>query len=150
TEECEFRLAFLDEVNGYRIVLRPTADDSLSPWTEQVFFWDKARYPQRPWDDFIDSRGAEAGISDPNVGKTADWVRLRLGGWRVYHVHDTSTSSPMRKTAQLDDNAFLRPDGSNLAAFLYLLAQKYPDLYRLIRGSIQRVTPFFDDFMLRP
>jgi predicted ATPase len=58
--------------------------------------------------------------------------------------------SPMRKTAKIDDNEFLRSDGANLAAFLYLLKQKYPNAYGLIRGSIQRVAPFFDDFRLRP
>ena len=73
-----------------------------------------------------------------------------MGRWRLYHVHDTSASSPLRKTAKLNDNAFLRPDGSNLAAFLYLLLQKYPVEYSLIRRTIQRVAPFFDDFQLIP
>jgi predicted ATPase len=150
TEECEFHLAFLNEVSQYRIALRPTEDDSLYPWAEQVFYWpDKKKYA-KPYDEGLAPRGAEAGISNPNLAKTAGWLRNRIGGWRVYHVHDTSPSSPMRKTAQIDDNAFLRPDGSNLAAFLYLLAERYPDAYRLIRGSVQRVMPFFDDFMLRP
>ena len=70
--------------------------------------------------------------------------------WRVYHFHDTSSSSPMRKTAKLDDNTFLRPDGSNLAAFLYFLGQKNQDSYRLIRDTIRQVAPFFDDFDLKP
>jgi predicted ATPase len=56
----------------------------------------------------------------------------------------------MRKTAQLNDNEFLRPDGSNLPSFLYLLNRKYPEEYRLIVRSIRRVAPFFDDFQLRP
>jgi predicted ATPase len=56
----------------------------------------------------------------------------------------------MRKTAQVNDNSFLRPDGSNLAAFLYLLQEKYPESYGLIRGITQRVAPFFDDFRLGP
>ena len=56
----------------------------------------------------------------------------------------------MRKTAKLDDNTFLRPDGSNLAAFLYFLGQKNQDSYRLIRDTIRQVAPFFDDFDLKP
>jgi predicted ATPase len=56
----------------------------------------------------------------------------------------------MRKTAQLNDNEFLRSDGSNLAAFLYLLNRKHPEEYRLIVQSIRRVAPFFEDFRLRP
>jgi predicted ATPase len=56
----------------------------------------------------------------------------------------------MRKTAKLDDNEFLREDGSNLAAFLYYLRAKHPDSYSLIQRTVQRVAPFFDDFRLRP
>jgi predicted ATPase len=56
----------------------------------------------------------------------------------------------MRKTAKVDDNHFLRPDGSNLAAFLYLLHETDQDSYGLIRRTVQRVAPFFDDFRLQP
>jgi len=56
----------------------------------------------------------------------------------------------MRKTAKVDDNEFLRSDGSNLAAFLYFLREKHEASYNLIRRTIQRVTPFFDDFRLAP
>jgi predicted ATPase len=50
----------------------------------------------------------------------------------------------------VDDNRFLRPDGANLAAFLYYLHLKRPDSYSLIRRTIQRVAPFFEDFVLEP
>jgi predicted ATPase len=73
-----------------------------------------------------------------------------LHGWRIYHLHDTADSSPMRKTARLDDNRGLRADGSNLPAFLYLLQEKHPESYSLIRRTVQSVAPFFDDFSLAP
>ena len=56
----------------------------------------------------------------------------------------------MKKTADVNDNHFLRPDGSNLAAFLYYLRLKHEASYSLIRRSVQRVAPFFDDFNLEP
>jgi len=56
----------------------------------------------------------------------------------------------MRKTAKVDDNEFLRSDGSNLAAFLYYLREKHEGSYSLIQRTIQRVAPFFDDFRLKP
>lgn len=56
----------------------------------------------------------------------------------------------MRKTAQVNDNKFLRPDGSNLAAFLFLLSETYPEEYNLVRRSVQQMAPFFDDFLLDP
>jgi predicted ATPase len=56
----------------------------------------------------------------------------------------------MRKTGRVDDNRFLRPDGSNLAAFLYYLREKHEASYWLIVLTVQRVAPFFDDFLLEP
>jgi predicted ATPase len=151
TGEIHIHVSFREEVNQYALSLKPTDDDSLYLADERVYFWDKKRYPKKPHEELLAREGGrEAGISDRNVRRVADWVRLHLASWRLYHVHDTSDSSPMRKTAQLDDNDYLRPDGSNLPAFLYLLQRKHADAYELIRRSVQRVAPFFDDFELRP
>lgn len=151
TKQIYIHLSFLEEVNQYDLTLSPTRDDGLYPSAETAYFWDKSSY-KHPYDTSLMSReqGREAGISDPQLKRTAGWVRLRLGRWRLYHVHDTSQSSPMRKTAKVDDNQYLRPDGSNLAAFLYYLQEKHPTEYSLIRRTVQRVTPFFDDFKLHP
>lgn len=151
TKEIEIKISFKEQVNQYRILLRPTDDDSLYPEDERTYFWDKKKYSS-PYDSFLPpaDQNLEAGISNPRVTGIASWVRHRLGMWRLYHVHDTSTSSPMRKTAQLNDNEFLRPDGSNLSSFLYLLKREHQEEYELIIRTIQRVAPFFDDFRLRP
>jgi predicted ATPase len=151
TRMMRFDVSFRERVNAYSLLLKPTDDDSLFPFLEEASFWDKKRYPL-PYEVSLSPRdnGREAGISNPDVQRTASWVRDHLGSWRLYHVHDTSDTSPMRKTAQLNDNAYLRPDGSNLPAFLYLLKIKHPESYGLIRRAIQQVTPFFDDFNLVP
>lgn len=87
-------------------------------------------------------------------GKTpmnySDVIHDRVILWRVYHFHDTGPKSPLKTTNEVDDNRFLRPDGANLAAFLYYLHLKRPDSYSLIRRTIQRVAPFFEDFVLEP
>jgi predicted ATPase len=75
------------------------------------------------------------------------WLRSPVAGWRVYHLHDPSR---MRITASMDDNRFLRQDGSNLPAFLYYLRERHRDSYNLIRATVQSVAPFFDDFSLEP
>lgn len=150
TKKIDFHLSFNEQVNQYSLSLSPTENDNLFPSEERVYFWDKARYPKAPYVKSVDRRGNEAGISDQAKKGTAYWVRQHLGNWRVYHFHDTSTSSPMKKTTDLGDNRFLRPDGSNLAAFLYYLRQKHESSYSLIVRTVQRVTPFFDDFLLEP
>lgn len=151
SNKIEIEVSFMSEVNQYSLELNPTEDDSLYPAQEIVSYWKKDSF-SHPLREYLRPRedGREAGISNPDVIGIADWVHHRLGLWRLYHVHDTSSTSPMRKTAQLNDNRFLRPDGSNLPAFLYLLKQKHPDSFKIIKGIMQRVAPFFDDFILEP
>ncbi len=154
TQEIKIQLSFCDDVNGYSLSLKADSDDNLFALREDVSYWDKRRYPSpyRTALTGLDS-GKEAGISNANL-KTgvASWIRSHLDRWRLYHVHDTSSSSPLRKTARVDDSDFLRPDGSNLASFLYRLQQteKFVGAYSLIRKTVQQVAPFFDDFLLRP
>jgi predicted ATPase len=151
TDAIYIKISFCEEVNSYELKLESSVEDSLYPSNEYVYFWDKAHYAQ-PYYEQLSARenGREAGISNPSLKGTADWVRHRLGRWRLYHVHDTSRTSPMRKPAQVHDHGYLRSDGSNLAAFLHLLKMKYPDEYRMICRSVQRTAPFFDDFQLDP
>lgn len=56
----------------------------------------------------------------------------------------------MKATADLNDNHYLRSDGSNLPAFLYYLQQRHEASYELIRGAVKLVAPFFEDFNLGP
>ena len=152
TEEIKIIISFREELNQYELILKPTTDDNLYPANELASYWDKQGGHTAPLNKplMVRENGQEAGISDPDSIRIASWVRLRLGKWRLYHVHDTSFSSPLRKTAKLNDNAFLRSDGSNLPAFLYRLQEKHPNEYSLIRRTTQRVAPFFDDFLLNP
>jgi predicted ATPase len=124
---------FLANGGYYELTLTPTGDDSLdvSAWQGEWMMQDDYRH---------------------YTGEAAEsrWARYHSGRWRIYHFHDTSSSSLMRKTAKIDDNDFLHPDASNLAAFLYYLREKHEESYRLIQRTVQRVAPFFDDFQLKP
>jgi predicted ATPase len=135
TTEIKIHLWFRREALQYELRLAPTTDDRLFASEEYVL----SREGQM-----------EAAISEPYPKPLANWVLARLDGWRLYHLHDTSASSPMRKTAKVDDNRFLRPDGSNLPAYLYYLRERHNDSYRLIQQTVQRVAPFFEDFRLDP
>lgn len=150
TNEIYLHLSFANQVNQYQLKLLSTEDDGLFPSGETAYFWNKEN--PEPYGTSLSPRhrGLEAGIGAPNLKGAAGWVHERLGGWRLYHVHDTSSSSPMRKTAKVDNNNYLRPDGSNLASFLYYLREKHESSYGLIRRTVQRVAPFFEDFRLEP
>jgi predicted ATPase len=159
TQQIEIHLSFVKEANQYQyhLLLKPTADDSLYPAEEKAYFWDRHR-DSNPQCELITplspvANGREAAVSDSRISRISQisgWIRTRFEQFRVYHVEDTSPTSPMRKTARLHDNAFLRSDASNLPAFLYRLHQKHQDSYALIRSAVKRVAPFFDDFILRP
>lgn len=152
TSSLEIRISFKGGRNQYKIVLGATEDDELYPQSEVVYFWDKEEYPdKRPYNEILQPKGLEASISDPRLrSRVGKYVRDHLDRWRLYHFHDTGASSPMKATADLNDNDYLRPDGSNLPAFLYFLRKEHAESYGLIRRSVQRVAPFFDDFHLRP
>jgi predicted ATPase len=150
TKSVRFKLSFGNEQNEYSIILAPTAADELFTASERLHFWKKERHPEPPYVEPLSPVGNEASISNPMITGAGKRVRDELASWRVYHLHDTSTSSPMKMTGDLNDNRYLRPDGSNLAAFLYYLQRRHETSYSLIRHTIQRVTPFFEDFDLAP
>ena len=134
-------------MNQYVLTLASNAKDSLFPLREECHGSGRRH--------ILSTSGPETWISEPdshNLHRDAAIrdVRRHLDGWRVYHLHDTSSTSPIKKTADVDDNRFLRHDGANLAAFLYFLHHKHEDLYDLIRRTVRLVAPFFDDFRLRP
>ena len=88
---------------------------------------------------------------EPGPVNVVDFNRQRyIDSWVLHHFHDAGLASPMKKTVNLNDNRFLRPDGSNLAAFLFLLRLKHPGSYSRITRTIQLAAPFFDDFALKP
>jgi predicted ATPase len=122
-------ILFLANGGAYGVQLLAASDDSLSAAVETVEGRDGTAYHRQ---------------------EPTRWMRDQVASWRIYHVHDTSATSPMRKTSKVDDNRFLRPDGSNLAAFLYFLRVKHQTCYTLIQQTIRRAAPFFDDFQLEP
>lgn len=115
---------------AYDVILGPTVTDTL--FVREAYFEPSAR------------QTIPTGTLLPST------IRERIHAWRAYHFHDTSSTSPMRKTADLHDNRHLRADGSNLAAFLFLLREQHEASYRLIRRTVQLVAPFFGDFANRP
>ena len=161
TPTMEIALSFTnsDETkNGYQIQLAPTALDQLAPKQgdmhgggESVYYWDTTIQDSPHKVVLIPptARGLEAEITN-SASHTAYYVRRHLSSWLVYHFHDTSAASAMKRTANLNDNRFLRPDGSNLPAFLYYLRERHNGAYALIRGAVRQVAPFFNDFQLEP
>lgn len=73
-----------------------------------------------------------------------------LQQFEVYHFHDTGDTSPIKSFSKVHDNARLRKDGSNIAAFLYYLRERHPKHFMRIEKTVASVSPFFESFQLSP
>ena len=155
TDRITITIAFTQPTVRYQIELAPGGDDALHVCSEGIFSSEPidSNHSQNnlTWSEDRSSLESEL-FALPTAERPAGTDRLleHLNGWNIYHFHDTGLFSPFWKTNQLHDNHELHPDGSNLAAFLYLLRAKYEASYHLIRRTIRIVAPFFRDFVLEP
>ncbi len=169
TKEATIWVVYDNGEFEYRLTLAATETDGLYPRVEIIFkhfnfaggSWRGISFKSVDGEAQISDqllRGVESlvapistqGTAPLELEETVRKVRGYLDSWRIYHLHDTSSSSPMRKTADVNDNRNLRADASNLAAFLYFLRVKHETEFNLIRRTVQLVAPFFDDFLLQP
>ena len=97
------------------------------------------------WDNSVEESGI---IESPKW--RAGYLKQFLKSFTVYHFHDTSLTSSMRYPCNIDDNAYLRHDASNLAAFLYRLQVNEPKNFKLLEATIRAIAPYFNRFNLRP
>lgn len=155
TEVMSIHVAFTDPFhtdffNQYEIDLEPTETDSLYPSSEFVYLRDRETYSDRTYEEPLSSSNSEAAISDRDLTGRASRVRRHLRSWRLYHFQNTGLVSPLKRTADVSNNRYLRSRGSNLPAFLYLIRKKHRESYRMIRDTVRLAAPFFDDFILEP
>ena len=168
TRELVIRLTLGDGYPKYEITLDVTDDDQMLPSarmlpSEEVLHSREngTPFPMRTQLNLSmpGERTFEAEISKTRRVPPDDlwaWemavveIQDHLQRWCVYHFLDTGSTSPIKKHNDLHDNRFLRPDGANLAAFLYLLREKYASEYDLIRRTVRLAAPFFEDFSLEP
>ncbi len=134
--------------NRYRFKLQPTPEGLMvadeSTWFQLGGWWS------------LGGGRAESLLKkskdDPGVtaSRGVGWyVYQAIADWRVYHFHDTSPTAAVRRDAGVEQGERLADDAGNLAAFLFRIRSEEPTHYELIRSTIARVIPKFDDFVLR-
>lgn len=147
TVQISIELSF--GVNGYKCVLVPSAKGALIFDSEVGFF--QGQHYSSPYLTLIGAGQDESNLeSASHDNKIAMYIFEGMSGWRVYHFHDTSETAKVKQIHDIGDNAHLRPDAANLAAFLFLLKQNYQHHYEQIVQTVRLAAPFFDDFVLRP
>lgn len=146
TETLQLHLNF-QETNGYEIELKPDTEDAFFYSQETVWSWDRGKNSISLGTGQKESRLAKPSETGVEI---ANHVLARLKGARVYHFHDTSRSSPLKTKQTVADIEFLRPDGGNLAPFLYHLQENHRPNYDRILRTVRFVAPFIRDFRLKP
>lgn len=151
TNKLNFSMLFTP--NGYQATLIPDEQDGLIFKSEKgYFFADKIGYQGGTKVYPIDNIGGKESKL-PNKAHTASPLGHIVGyikDWKVYHFHDTSKASPMKQACNINDYYSLAVDGGNLPAFLYFIKNNHEASYTKIIKTIQRVAPFFHDFILEP
>jgi predicted ATPase len=148
TKQIEADLRF--GKNRYVLALEPTAEGSILIAAEKTQYlaggslWTIA---EGVTESVLARRRNDRGS---HGGRSANYyVRQSVSDWQIYHFHDTSMTSSMRRDAGINQTGVLKPDASNLAAFLLDLREAEPEHYQLVRKTLQRIAPYFDDFDLR-
>ena len=145
-------LVDFDNTNAFFFTLKPAIGNKAFIETSGDYFnnnREKNKKYQALWNRTIwDNAVEESGILD-SLKWRASYLRKFLKSFTVYHFHDTSISSSMRRECNIGDNEALRHDASNLAAFLYRLQQSEPKSFNLIEGVIRSIAPYFKRFKLR-
>jgi len=95
-------------------------------------------------------KGAVSVSNEPPNPWLEDDNLMNLDDFRVYHFNDSSPEARIKLTRNINDNEYLKSDGANLAAYLYLIKEQHPENYSNIVKTIQLVAPFIKDFKLRP
>ena len=88
--------------------------------------------------------------NDYDLGESDFFSYPQSSNWLRYHFHDTSESASIKQSARVDQTQTLMRDGENLAPFLHHIRSKSFTHYERIIATIQRVAPFFLDFVLEP
>ena len=151
TDKLNFSMLFTP--NGYQTTLIPDDKDGLIFKSEKgYFFADMIDYHGGTKEYSLDNVGGKESKL-PNKAHTASPLGHIVGyikDWKVYHFHDTSKASPMKQSCNINDYYSLAVDGGNLPAFLYFIKNHHDGSYNKIVKTIQRVAPFFHDFILEP
>ena len=150
----EFEFASLSDnatgSNSFKFELTPTID-------EKFLINEERKYVSTNWRSYgSPSEESRLYYERNETSMTGQWngvgyfVYESISNWMVYHFHDTSASSPMRRSEIVEDYHKLRGDAANIAPFLLHLKneESCSDYYKRIVDAVRLVIPFFDDFRM--
>lgn len=138
-----------DKEDTYSFSLERAATDQLYFAQESMSYQD--RWHVIPYENDFGVGHNESGLADA-YNATSRTLRDYLARLKVFHFNDTSINSRIRSNASTTDEAYLRSDGGNIAAFLHRMRTDPEETpyYERIKKYIRMVLPQFYDFVLEP
>ncbi len=133
--------------NAYFVRLTYTEDDRL--YIKQEGYGYRVNWNDDSYNFFVENALRESKLKTSELFRNK-YLQRYFDSFGIYHFHDTSVNSPLRSASEINDNRFLRFDGGNLAAFLYMLMQRYQEEFRLIETTVRHTVRGFHSFDLSP
>lgn len=148
TKEISIRVDF--GLNWIEQVLQPTANGSLLISSEIMGYMGSSNTYKGSQESTLKANRNEKSRTYRGTSGVGHYIHESVSSWTVYHFHDTSPLSPVRRDQSVQDTIRLRHDASNIAAFLNDMKVMNQGSYDLIRDTVRLIAPFLDDFLLRP
>lgn len=148
SDHIESQIEF-NHINRYCFTLKPNSDDKFYFFNESTSFNGEEDCGKDWYSSFLGNGDYESILSSQDHGRYKS-IKKHMESFRVFHFHDSSKTSKMRKPSQIHDNSFLREDGSNLPAYLYWMQEVYPKEFKKIEMIIRSIAPYFERFNLHP
>ena len=71
-------------------------------------------------------------------------IRGIMKRWCFYQFHNTAKDTFIRSSSHKNDCSYLRSDAGNLAAFLFMLQDRFPNYFLSIISTVKQIAPFID------
>ena len=137
--------------HGYDFELAPTEDGFFLINNEQRHFFPRGTTRNLGSGNFNPQLIIDKNSEGFNGPHGASWYAYEaICSWKIYHFHDTTKEAGIRRYHDMGHNEVLFADGSNIAPFLFRLMFNETSIYEEIVDAVRLVSPFFDDFILKP
>ena len=73
---------------------------------------------------------------------TIKTARNIMRKWSFYQFHNTTKEAYIRGSSPITEQSYLKSDGGNLSAFLYMLQDSYPKTYSSIIDIMKQIAPY--------
>ena len=158
TEEIKIEFGFISNsvnyqgLNHYKVKMTPTMDNTFLLEEEREYVTTNWRSYGSPSFESRLKEQKDEKSSDGRWNGVGHFIYEAITNWQIYHFHDTSPSSPMRRSEIIHDNECLREDAANIAPYLLNLKNSESDSftrsYKEIVYAVRAIAPFFNDFRL--